>query len=804
MCSPIEPYGGSADQRERLFVMGYVLFLFLTLLYLFRSFVFSSDMLYSGDVIAGGVFFRSFLKQALVSSCSIPQWNPLQCCGLPFVGAIHGGAYYPLTYLEIAIGIVRGFGYSFMLHYLLAGTLAYWSARRMGLSRLAASLVGVSYGLSPCIVSWVAPGHDGKIYVATWFPLVVGLAERIFRNGRLADVAWLGLAIALIVLTPHLQLAYYILWFLLAFVLFRGTIATGSLSGFGKQRPLRSFLLIGLGVLIGLLISSVQILPSAHYILNDTSRGTVHRGPDFAGQFALHAEEMASIAIPEFCGTDVRSGPTLYWGKNSFKNNSEGMSALAIYLALLCFVLPGRRHKYFWGLIAGVVLLYALGNATPAFRLLLSIIPALDSMEAPSGATFIAVYAISILAGTALDGIRNVSATSGFRRRLVVAAIIVPPIVIAAAALVTRLDGEQALMQYAQVFYRDLIPGESGQSAAWLRAKANLPNLTVGMFIAASTLIVSCILIWTAYSRRKWSGVLWLIPILVATASIRFDERFIAVCDHDRLLGSTPVTETIATQAGPWRTLEYDIGEGTLQLAYAGIPSPTGLQDRIPFWYFELVGGSSRCNLHNPRLINLTGTRYLVVSRESRIPPNALGTELLDTLVNEGERILLENRNCFPRVFLVNSFEVFADRSVLIDSVLSGSSDLRRTVLLEELPRLQVTTDTAPAGEASIVYYGNDSISVAVSSSCNSFLVLTDNYHSSWHAYGDGRELRVYRADGAFRAVEVAAGTKNIVFVCRSGWVLLGKLLSCGGLLLVGILLIRQWVHRPAMTVSSN
>jgi hypothetical protein len=784
------------DKRESLFLIGYVLIISLVILYLFRSFVFSSGMLFSGDVIIGGVTFRSFIRQAITSTGSVPLWNPLQCCGIPFIDAIHGGAFYPLTYLEIISNVFRDFGYSFMLHYLLAATFAYWSARQFGLSKLAASLVGVSYGLSPCLVSWVAPGHDGKIYVATWFPLIVGLAERIFLYGKLADTAWLGLVIGITILTPHLQLTYYVLWFLLVFSLFRCADLLKGNHGSRDKKIFRNLIFIGFGVSIGLLISSVQILPSANYILYNTDRATVSKGVEFAGQYSLHAEEIISLAIPEFSGTNEQNGPWLYWGKNKSKNNSEAVSALGIYLALLTFVLPGQKYKYFWGLCAVVVLLYALGNATPLFRLLLSVIPVLSSMEAPSGATFIAVFAISILAGMAIDGIRTMSKLTGFRYKLAITVIIIPPFVLLLATLLMYFDAEHILVQYANVFYRDLLTSGSGESVAWIRAKANIPNLITGLFIAASTLTISSVIIMMVSARKKWMALLWVVPILIVFVSVRFNERFIYIFNQDDVFGLTEIKKVLKDQTGYLRTIEYDIYESNLQLAYAGIPSPIGIQDRIPLSYFELMGGGSRRNIHNPRFINLTGTRYLVASPESQISPYALGVERLDTIVNNGKQILLENRNCFPRVFLVNSFQVISDRRILIDSVLNGSIDLHRTILLEEDPRFQASKDIIPVGETSIGYYGNDSISITVNSPCNSFLVLTDNFNSSWKAFSDGKELKVYRADGAFRAVEVSSGTKNIAFVFRSIWVRIGKVLSSLGLILVAIVLVRQWVNR--------
>jgi len=42
------------------------------------------------------------------------------------------------------------------------------------------------------------------------------------------------------------------------------------------------------------------------------------------------------------------------------------------------------------------------------------------------------------------------------------------------------------------------------------------------------------------------------------------------------------------------------------------------------------------------------------------------------------------------------------------------------------------------------------------------FLVLDELYHPRWHAFADGRELRIYPTNGVMRGIVVPAGVSRI------------------------------------------
>jgi hypothetical protein len=88
-------------------------------------------------------------------------------------------------------------------------------------------------------------------------------------------------------------------------------------------------------------------------------------------------------------------------------------------------------------------------------------------------------------------------------------------------------------------------------------------------------------------------------------------------------------------------------------------------------------------------------------------------------------------------------------------------------------------------GAGEIESYEAERVEIATDSPRDGFLVLSDTYRPGWTAAVDGKEAVIWRAQAAFRAVEVPAGKHQVVFRYRPGSLRVGAALS---LLALGIL----------------
>ena len=354
------------------------------------------------------IFFREFMVDYYKAHGSVPMWNPYIFCGMPFVDAFHGDIFYlPTFILKMILPLTRALGWGLILHIYLAGIFAYICARGFGLSRVASAFAGVSYMFAGYLVSLVAPGHDGKIFVTTLFPLAFHFLNRGTATFKLKWFLLLGLTIALIILTPHPQMAYFTLWGLGGFFLYRLVFMLRD--KVGNVKAALSAAMFVLAILIGLFGSAIQFYPGYKYIQEFSPRagdGAEGRsGYEWATSWSMHLEELVGQFIPFFAGVDDRKAEGGYWGRNSFKDNTEYTGFFPLFLGVIGIALWRRRETWFLLGMAAFALIYALGGTTPFFYIFYAVIPNVSKMRAPSMIMFLFSFSFAMLAAFGIDAL---------------------------------------------------------------------------------------------------------------------------------------------------------------------------------------------------------------------------------------------------------------------------------------------------------------------------------------------------------------------------------------------------------------
>jgi hypothetical protein len=802
-------------ESSRWFVPAVFVVLFLAMVFLFSDFIFSDQMLYSSDILQASLMFRIYQTTYMAShGGAIPQWMPHQFGGMPFVEAFHSDIFYPptliLKYLRVwldskiePIDIARDVGWMLFLHIYLSGLFMYRAARQFKLARIPALVAGASYMFAGYLVSMVAPGHDGKIYVASLFPALMFFLDRSFDKerlfGQIKYFSLTGLTVGLILLTPHPQMSYFSLWALSIFAAFRLILI------WVQKKSIVPAIVPGLfvvyAVVVGVALSAIQMYPGIPYTQEYSPRADTKKGWDWATSWSMHQEEAASLVVPEFSGTSSERAETYYWGKNFFKDNSEWLGTVSLYLAIIgLFFYRHRREAWFFGGLALFAILYGLGGTTPFFRIVFTLVPKVNSMRAPAMIMFLASFSVALLAGmgaqTLLDA--REEGKKALSRNFSYVLFGFPAFLFVLAAGFS-LAGRGMLTLWCSLFYSqastELVQkGVSKLDVAYM----NLPSIQSGAWLAFFFIGIAALVVWLSRQGKGGSVLLLALVALPVVDGLRFDRRFVGAVPKSRFeaqYGETALTRYLSGQKEKFRVMNL-VAPKDANLPVHGIDVTVGYHGNQLRWYDDLLGGPNlnQINRFNPRLLNLTGTKYLINPTSGAFPADHFGPMPLVQVAAYGNTKLLRNDNAFPRVYLADQYRVIPERGAMVSEVLDGTIDLRKVVLLEEEPTIPITADTLSIDSAWIIDYQPETVRIGVNASHNSLLVLTDTWFNSWQVTVDGNPVKCLRAYGAFRAVEIPAGSREVRFAFHSGRYAAGRMVTLlTAFFLLGIISVSVW-----------
>jgi hypothetical protein len=533
-------------------------------------------------------------------------------------------------------------------------------------------------------------------------------------------------------------------------------------------------------ILIAVLLSAIQFYPGYTYTTSFSPRADddSKSGWNWATSWSLHAEETMGLLLPEFAGVNSRDEGLYYWGKNAFKDNSESVSVVGLFIGVLGLIYSRRKVRWFFGGLALFALLYALGANTPAFYLFYQI-PLVSSLRAPSMIMFLFAFSIAVLAGLGIQSLvekppEEPKEAARKRERRFNYVLLGFPGLLFLLAFLFSASGSGMLKAWSSLFYADATAiNQQGFSRLDI-AVQTLPSIQGGAWI--SFLVVAAAAAWMWLYRNKkiprWSLV--LIAGVVLINGVRFNGRFVHAVDFDRTFQSTPVDQFLKAQPGHYRAMDLAQPNSDM-LPFFGVSVPYGYHGNQLRWYDELAGGPALTSRFNARFLNLVGSKWLLMPANQSLPEGYFGPRPTDPVRTAGQTMIIRNDNALPRTYLADQYRVFDGYSEGIEQVLNGADDLRQVVYLEDEPSIALPPDTTANDTAWIADYGQEVVTIGIQTDANKLLVLTDTWFDAWQASVDGQPADVMRAYGAFRAVEIPAGAREVQFTFRSHRYLTGR-----------------------------
>lgn len=345
-------------------------------------------VMFGGDILMGAYPTRVFVHQ-LFARGAAPLWNPYQLAGMPLAGDIQVAAYYlPNLLLDT---LYRGrdlpyvaFEMLVIAHYMLGGLLLYGFVRNLGLRATPALIGAIAFEFNGFFVGH--RGHYNMLAVVVWLPGVLWLLDCAWRARAWRHAAsWAtlaGLMLSQLVMAGHPQVTLYCALTIGAYMLYRWLGALRQAQGWPAR--LRVPALLGLAGAIGGGIAASALLPALE-LLGRSLRS--EPSYDFAAQYSLLPRNLIGLLVPEFLG----------WSTTEFRIYA---GVLTLVLAAVAWLVPSRprAERRFFGGLALVALLVALGGFTALHGLIYRFVPGFSSIRVSSRAFYLANMALAVLA----------------------------------------------------------------------------------------------------------------------------------------------------------------------------------------------------------------------------------------------------------------------------------------------------------------------------------------------------------------------------------------------------------------------
>ncbi|MBI3856020.1 MAG: YfhO family protein, partial [Planctomycetes bacterium] len=574
---------------------------------------------------------------------------------------------------------------------------------------VAAALGGLMWMLIGYNTFWFSTGTFMGASVFAPLALLgiqLGLTRRSFKPLALG-----GLSMGLIILGSHGQHALHVMIFLSLWLVVSWI----------RDRDARGFILRGGAIFIAAAVGTgmAAILTQLDSVLN----GLRVPGEDARMHYAMPWElptYLAGLALGKVCYPPdglLRSEFTIYAGASGFM--------LAVAGAFRGFRDPWIRYL---SLFAVTALLVAFLKPLAELALL---IPFLN-LSMPARWVYVFGLCLTLLAAAGLDELRQDPSKTA---RL---------LLIPAGLSLSLLAFYTAHGAVAETLVGLAL-------AAGMILTAARPRVTLAFCFAA--ILVDLLPNFVLFNRPADPAPL--------ESSVRFED---AAPGPWRALGS------IRLQDGPPDANLWSLSIGNNLLALNGIEAMMGYESIAPLSTVQYciatsgprsVVGSGRvlvvANLDS-RLLDVANMKYLYWPFSLELEPRYRKKE------TRGPLTLYENPTALPRAFLV-SRAVLANESEAARLLQSADHDPRTTVVLLDTPQLPRTGEGG--GAVAWIARASDRFELKVEAKADSILVVSDTFYPGWEAEVDGKEAPILRANLAFRAVAVPAGTHSVTMRFR-------------------------------------
>jgi hypothetical protein len=688
--------------------------------------------------------FLVHAKEAIWSG-QFPLWNSSVSAGIPFFAAFQSAVLSPFTLIGYLFPLPQALTLIAAAHLIVGGLGMFVFLRALGLALPAATFGGVAYLLNPFSIVWLEHPLSA---VAAWVPWLLLAVDRCVMTRRPVDVSVLALTTAVAVLSGHPETLFKVMLLVGAYAVYRAA---------GSGTFVRGLVAATAGVMLGLLVCAVQLVPFVEYLSN--SRALAVRSATVEPHFTIPPIAFVTAFVPDFFGNPTTRRYILDAANYFEQQIYPGVATWILAIAALATVKYRGRAWFFIG-SGAVAALIMYGTVVATFAVV--VVPPLR-VAALSRFGLVTITCLIIAAAFAVDRLLPEDDAIGRPERIRIATLAT----LAAAAIAVLI------LTFFVVHH------------GWLAETRQLARTTQAVTVAIALAAASVAAVWAIPLVPRHAAACLLTGLITVDLFIVAD-GFHPLRPRATTFPALPEIEAIKADRDLFRVAGWgDALMPNSALVY-GLQDFRGIDAVGVGWYSQLLDVAFRFNgathtitgFDAPHLLDLLNVKYVIVPNDVDVPTTRF------TLIKDGPARVYRNTSAMPRAFLADGF-VTLQGDAARRALRSGTIDLRQTVVLEHDPASPplATASDRSTDSAIIRHYENQRVTIETSSSGARLLVLSEVYFPGWTATVDGEPAPIHRANFAFRAVSLPEGKHIVEFRYRPRSFTYGLLASAVGVI---------------------
>jgi hypothetical protein len=683
---------------------------------------------------------------------TIPLWNPYSFSGSPLLANYQSQVFYPFGVLYFLIPQIYAWTILVILQPLLGGIFMYLFATSIGLSAGAAIIAAVAFNFSSFSNVWMEFNTVNHTFL--WLPLLLYLVEKGISNKRLSIAQQILFIFGLFssITAGHPQ--DFINTFLF-FSLYTLTRIVSKRNWNSKEKFLFALNPLSFIIIIPFLLAAPQLLPTIE--LFQHSARVPHDYKQILDSMLFQPSQLVLIAVQEFFGNPATKTNFL---SNTYVGKAISIGIVGFFLSLFSYRIWKRSfHVTFFILSLLALLLYTVN--TPLASLLYKYPIPILSTGTPTRILFLFCFCISLLSGFGFDEIKKMKS--------------IPWNPLLCISIIMTLLWLIAL-------FHPTLPGI-------IYTDSSFQTMKKSMLFASGLTCISIVLLFLSLRKKIFLyGMIGLVTFELFYGCLKFNP-FVPktfVFPENKLL------QHFQTIGGIDRIWGYGTAqiEANFSTQYR-LFSPDGTDPLNLSWYNEFIQSSKDGNIaqtfnrstrsdaqiapgygtrdlpdnrYRLRILDALGVKYIIDRSENPKDNTTFAGDRFKEIWHEMDWTVYENKKSAPRYFLTDSVVPYNTQKEFEDVFFAPTFNTQTTVLLQKNDFESISPLSKSINSIKLLSYKPNTVTFQTNTSSKQLLYLSDTYDYGWQANIDGKSTPIYRANYAFRAIVVPAGTHDVIF----------------------------------------